>query len=70
MSEITRKTTVYAPEGYLMLGDLRRIVAATQEFDDTAAVEAGMEDVSGEIRAIDTLTVYGVIPDDADGSAT
>lgn len=60
---ISRTTEANTPEGFIMLGDLRRLVAETTEFDDSARVEAGMA-VDGEdeeVEQVDTIRVSGII---------
>lgn len=59
MSTITKTITAYTEEGYLTLGDLRRLVAETSDFDDSASVTAGQD----EANAIDLLIVEGALPE-------
>lgn len=61
MTDITRKTTAYTAEGYITLGDLRRMVEQTREFDDSARVEAGFVDEADGIDQFDTLSVEGLL---------
>ncbi|MDL5351169.1 hypothetical protein [Microbacterium sp. zg-YB36] len=60
MSTITKTITAYTEEGYLTLGDLRRLLEQSSNFENSARVTAGVE--GAHVERIDTLNLEDAAP--------